>query len=74
MPGSMGFVSAVHDQPPMKVLRIPRPDDEVESSMKPTAKKVTIDEIKPCGPGQKQCYKIVLKVKNKKKKTGEAEK
>lgn len=30
-------------------------------------KKVHIDSIEPCAPGEKKCYKIVLKIKNKKK-------
>lgn len=34
-------------------------------------KSVTIASVEPCGPYQKKCYKLVLKVKSKKKPTGE---
>lgn len=63
MPGQLGFVQ--NNQPPRDVIKALKPKEQPVSDYR---KSVSIDEVKPCEPGQKNCYKIVLKVKNKDKK------
>ena len=67
MPNSLGFVNSQPQRP-----KVAGPPNTEGSEMRPEKKCVTIDDVKPCSPGQKKCYKIVLKVRNKKKKPEES--
>lgn len=62
----MGFVSG---RVPKKRSAPPSVSCEQNdlTGLQQNRKTVTIDAIEPCGPKEKKCYKIVLKVKNKKK-------
>lgn len=63
----------INNPPQRRPKPIPPRLQEECDDMEHANKSVTIDSIEPCAPGQKKCYKLVLKVKSKKKKVGETE-
>ena len=66
-----GFVTFAREQgPTTRVMKLPKPEAheayDVGLMHTSPSQTVTVEEVKPCKPGEgkKKCYKIVLKVKN----------